>query len=137
MSECDGTEPVAEDEILYRRVPVSMGWCSETDVSPNAFDPRDDETTGISIYRAKYKSIEAAAKGRSKRGYFIVVFRASDLLRAGIRIEPRPLLDDIGHAELPQLTSQTRDSDEAKSFMVKLATMLWARIEGPFVSPAE
>ena len=45
----DGTEPVADDELLYRRIPVSTKWYTESGLSPEAFDPRRDETTGISF----------------------------------------------------------------------------------------
>src|SRR5580704_14257338 len=103
MSSDDGTEPVADDELLYRRIPVSKGWYSESRLSPEAFDPREDETTGISIYRSKYKSLDEAAKGPSKKGYFVVEFRAGDLRKHGIEVEPRPKPGDPGHAELPGL----------------------------------
>lgn len=127
-----GTEPVGADELIYRRVPVSKGWYSAGGLSPEAFEPRDDEDTGISVYRSKYKSLPDAAKGLSKRGYYVAVIRASDLIAKGIDIAPRPILpDDPGHAELPALTAHSRDSDEAialKSLLSELAT-----VEGPFV----
>jgi hypothetical protein len=39
----DGTEPVADDELLYRRIPVSKGWYDEKGLSAEAFGPRPDE----------------------------------------------------------------------------------------------
>ena len=73
-----GAEPVADDEFLYRRVPVSQKWYSGGKLSPEAFDPRKDETTGISVYRAKHKSLAEAAQGKSKQGYYVAVLRVSD-----------------------------------------------------------
>jgi len=54
----DGTEPVANDELLYRRIPVSKGWYDQGEVSPEAFHPRKNETGGISLFRNKYKPIQ-------------------------------------------------------------------------------
>src|SRR5438105_3323919 len=113
MSARDGTEPIADDELLYRRIPVSKDWYTPDGLSPEAFHPREDETAGISVYRAKYKSIEEAAKGKGKRGYYVAVLRAGDLRQHGIDILPRPTPDDPGHAELPDLTSQHRHTPEA------------------------
>ena len=127
----NGTEPVDDDELLYRRIPVSMGWYSDSGLSPEAFDPRRDETTGISVYRAKYKRIEEAARGRSAKGYFVAVLRAGDLREHGIQIVARPDVHDPGHAELPDLTCQNRlerETQERKLLLVRSAL----RVEGPF-----
>jgi hypothetical protein len=126
----DGTDPIADDELLYRRIPVSKGWYDEQGLSAEAFDPRPDEETGISIYRAKYVSLEKAAQGKSKKGYWVAVLRAGDLRRHGIRVEPRPLPEDPGHAELPDLTCHNRDSAEARERQQRLVE-LCLRVEGP------
>ncbi len=129
-----GHEPVADDEILYRRVPVSRNWYSPASgLSPQAFDPRDDEHTGISIDRAKYKSLTEVAAGKSKQGYFVAVFRAGDLRARGIQVLPSPESNDPGHAELPQLTCHNRDQVESLERQ-SLLTALPISVEGPFVS---
>lgn len=127
----DGTEPVERDELLFRRIPVSMGWCDENGVSPEAFDPRKDDTSGISLSRGKYKSIQEVARGPSKRGYFVGVFRAGDLSDRGLVVVPRPEEDDRGHVELPSLRFETRGTPEASEQKVLLAR-LCLRVEGPF-----
>jgi len=132
----DGTEPVADDELLYRRIPVSKGWYTQSGLSPEAFDPRQDETSGISVHRDKYKSIKEAAKGKSKKGYYVAVLRASDLRKHGIQVVPRPGPDDPGHAELPGLTCHNRLTPEAQERKLRLAA-LWLRVEGPFPPATE
>ena len=112
-----------------------MGWYDEHGLSPRAFQPRDDDTTGISVSRAKYKSIEDAAEGKSKKGYYVAVLRAGDLRSAGIEVEPRPREDDPGHAELPDLTCDNRDEPVTLAHMDRLPT-LPIDIKGPFL-PAE
>lgn len=136
MSLQPGNEPIGDDEILYRRIPVSKGWYSSTGLSPEAFDPRDDEATGISFYRRKYKTLEESAKGKGKKGYYVAVFRASDLIAKGIQVVPRPQPDDPGHAELPALTCHNRMTDEALN-VKKLLASLPESVEGPFPPQAQ
>ncbi|MGH7137892.1 MAG: hypothetical protein ACREHD_19250, partial [Pirellulales bacterium] len=65
-------DPISDDEIVYRRVPVSQGWVTEHGISMNSFKPRPDDDTGISVYRARFLSVEQAAKGLSKQGYYVL-----------------------------------------------------------------
>jgi hypothetical protein len=128
----DGTDPVGNDELLYRRVPVI--WCDQNGVSPEAFAPREDDVSGISFYREKYKSLQEVAKGKSKKGYFVAVFRARDLRDHGLAVVPRPNEeDDPGHVELPSLRYENRRTPEASQQKVLLATRLCLRVEGPFL----
>lgn len=127
----DGTEPVAKDELLYRRIPVSKRWYDQNGVSPEAFDPRKNETSGISFFRSKYKSIQEVAKGKSEGGYYVAVLRAGDLIREGFEVVPRPNPKDPGHIELPALTCDNRRAPEAYERRVRLAK-LCVRVEGPF-----
>src|SRR5487761_1850544 len=96
-------EPIADDEILYRRIPVSKGWIDEYGVRPDAFESRADDDTGLSVYRAMFVSLEDAAKGLNKRGYYVLAMRAGDLRAAGIDVVPLPHDDLPGHAEIPSL----------------------------------
>lgn len=127
----DGTEPVGDDELLYRRIPVSTGWCDLHGVSPEAFHPRPYDLSGISLYRAKYKSLLEAASGESSKGYFVAVLRAGDMTSSGMPVLPRPEKDDPGHVELPRLRFDNRRTPEAYERKVRLAK-LCVRVEGPF-----
>lgn len=74
-----GSEPVDDEELLYRRVPASLGWYSPTTgvISSEAFGPhKNRDVSGLSVTRAKYKSIEEAARGRPGKSYYVVVLRA-------------------------------------------------------------
>jgi len=131
MSGHDGTEPVADDELLYRRIPVSKGWYTQKRLSPEAFDPRPGERTGISLYREKYKPIQEVARGKGRQGYYVAVLRAGDVRKHGIEVVPRPQLDDPGHAEMPDLTCDNRLTQEALERKLRLVE-LCVRVEGPF-----
>lgn len=139
MPPLDGNEPIGDEEFLYRRIPVSMGWCNPTGaspISPLAFQPRDDEDTGISLVRGgQYCTVEQAGQGMAKKGYYVAVLPVKRLREHGIEVATRPTPEIPGHVELPGLNARNRDSDEAKSLSVLLATELCIRIEGPFLPP--
>ncbi|MBI3837663.1 MAG: hypothetical protein HY288_06990 [Planctomycetia bacterium] len=110
-----------------------MPWYnSDTNTcSPEAFNPRDDDVTGISVFRAKHKTVEEAAQGPSKHGYYVARFNAGTLRAAGIEIRVDDP-DDPGHAVLPDIRADTRDSNAVLEFKEKLATKLIVDVQGPF-----
>jgi hypothetical protein len=135
----DGTEPIGDDELLYRRIPAAQGWFDPL-VSPKpvpeAFRPRRDDLTGLSLLRGEpYNTAEQASRGLSKGGYYVAVLRAADLKKHGIEVVPRPIEEMPGHAEIVNLTAANRDSEEATILMVLLARDLCLRVEGPFHKP--
>jgi hypothetical protein len=94
MTELPGSEPVSDDELLYRRIPTSTGWYDANRVpplEPEAFRPNRNDQAGISVARAKYKSVDQAAIGRAGKAYFVAVLRAGDLRAAGMEVAARPL----------------------------------------------
>ena len=130
----DGTEPIDDDELLYRRVPLShFNESNDPKLTPQTFRPRQDDTTGLSVSRAKYKSIEQVAQNPRDKQYYVAVLRAGDLRAYGISVEPRSKPpDDLGHAELPGLTYDHRRDDSVEEWIVLLAEKLCLRVEGPF-----
>lgn len=136
-----GIEPIEDDEILYRRVPASTGWYDPVEgrLKPEAFGPhRTQDSTGLSLARAKYKTIEEAAEGRPGKSYFVALLRAGDLRQRGIDVVPRPELPDgrcdPAHAELPDLNSATRKADITLERMRMLAYESCLRVQGPFAT---
>lgn len=125
------SEPIVDDELLYRRVPVSKGWYDANGLSPEAFDPRIDEVSGISVYRARFVSVEEVAQGKSKKGYWVAVLRTGDLRHHAMDVVPRPEPDDPGHAELPDLTCENRLTIRVQECKMLLA-QLCLSVEGPF-----
>lgn len=84
------------------------------------------------MHRAKYKTIEQAAKGRPGRTYYVAVLRAGDLRANGIDVVARPREGDPGHAELPGLTYENRRTDRSLEWKNILSQRLCLRVEGPF-----
>jgi hypothetical protein len=141
MSE-SGAPPIQDGEILHRRVPVSTNWYDPSEghgLSSVAFRPHpNSDVTGLSMSRARSEMHpdflsceECAALGPSARGYFVAKLLVSELRAAGISVEPRPLSDDPGHCELPQLRSDNRKSDEALEMQEALAATTF-EVVGPF-----
>jgi hypothetical protein len=128
-----GNDPISDDELLFRRVPIQWHSAS-TGLDGQAFAPHKiRDATGLSLVRAKYKSIEEAAKGMQGKSYYVAVLRAGDLRREGIQVVPRPKEGDPGHSELPDLNASNYKSDltlERQQILVRLCR----EIRGPFRS---
>lgn len=134
----DEIELITDDELLYRRVPASTGWFDPVsrELKPAAFGPhKERDVTGISVTRARYKSIEQAACGQPGKSYFVAVLRVGDLRQANYVVNPQPNVPggyDISHAELPDLNATNYRASKTLERQRELAKHLCLRVEGPF-----
>jgi hypothetical protein len=130
----DGNEPIADDEILYRRIPASLGWYNPAtgSISPDAFRPTAWDDTGLSLTRRKYASAElVAASGSRGKQFYVAAFRASDLIANAIQPMPAPDADNPGHAEIPSLTFAGRKTSQSIQLRIKLVSLCHG-VSGPF-----
>ncbi len=133
MDSPPGSEPIDDDEILYRRVPAKPPFWDPTatpPLSPEAFKPRVDDTSGLSLGRARYVTPEGEAGKGQGPGYHIAVVRAGDLRRLGLTVVPRPLEDDPGHAEITEIRYDTRRTTEEER--LRICSELKPEVLGPF-----
>lgn len=137
----DGTEAIEDDEILYRRIPVSQNLYNpdqDPPLSPVAFGPRKYDVDGISLSRGKYRNVEDVGRERDGRKYYVAVMRAGDVASRGIEAVPDPIKDhadlddDPGHVIVPKMNYQNRKEDFCREWKNMLATELCLRVEGPF-----
>ena len=134
----DEVEPILDDELLYRRVPASTGWFDPATktLKPDAFGPhKRRDLTGISVTRAKFKSIEQAAQGQPGKSYFVAVLSVGDLRKANFTVKPQPNVPggyDISHAELPDLNAANYKAAATLERQRELAEKLCLRVDGPF-----
>lgn len=130
-----GEEPLVDDELIYRRIPTQPEFFNpaiDPDPTPRAFRPRKDDKTGISVYRAKYKSPEQVATNDRGKQFFVAVLNVGELRARGIEVAPDPNLpDDPGHAEITDLTYVNRKTPASKEIMVQLAHELTREVVGP------
>jgi hypothetical protein len=106
-------------------------------LNDQTFAPFKDDTTGISLSRSKYSTIEEAAIGRPGKRYYVAVLNASDLMREGIEIKPTPDQPqgyDPAHVDLTGLKYADRKSDSTLELQRRLVE-LCVRVEGPFPTP--
>jgi hypothetical protein len=133
----DGSEPLEDEELVYRRIPVSTNWYDPQNAQPfslQAFRPRDGETGGLSLVRAKYKSPEEAARNNSGRAYWVAALSVGTIRALGMEVVRDPLRahplhgDDPSHVQIPQLMSANRRETEG----MQLALAEIASIIGRF-----
>jgi hypothetical protein len=133
MSQADPSDPIGEQEYLYRRVPAKIGWVQGQQVDPHAYRPTREDTTGLSLERESLASPEDAARGRSSSGYYIAKIKCKDIRDLGLVIAPKPTEERPGHVELPGLTYENRRSDRAEEWQVQLADLATREgILGPY-----
>lgn len=133
----DGSEPIADHEILYRRIPAAAGFYDpavDPNPSPVAFRPTAADVTGLSLSRANYKTLEQAGGGRVGKQYYVAVLRAGQLRQLGMKVVPKPLDGDPGHCEIAELTFANRKAMPFAEWQALLAEQLCLRVEGPFGS---
>lgn len=138
MKGLPGGEPVLDEELLFRRIPVSTNWFDPNrtpPLEPEAFRPNRNDDTGISVARAKYKTVNQAAMGRAGKEYFVAVLRAGDIRAAGMEVAARPFPDDPSHAEITSLAYANRKSKQAIEWRTLLVEQLCLQVEGPFAAP--
>lgn len=134
-------EAIGDEEIIYRRIPITWFDAERDEVKPDAFKPRSDDTSGISVTRScskrhpEFLSIEDfASSGSSPRGYFVACLNVGELRQNNIDVVPKPLHDNLGHAEIPQLTYANKRDTSSQELMVLLAHKLVDHVHGPFLS---
>lgn len=130
----DGTDSIADGETLYRRIRLEWFERDKTDKpSPHSFRPPENDPSGLSLYRAKYHTPESIASALGRRQYWVGVVRAGDIRGIGLDVVPAPRgPDELGHCEIPQLRSATRDSAESREWQVRLAQELCVEVLGPY-----
>ncbi len=141
MCAAEGIDPIRDEEFLYRKIPVSQGWYdpdATPPISPQAFHPRPDDNAGLSLDRARsedhpdFKMVDQAGQGQSSKGYYVAVLRAGDLRANGINVVAEPILGNPGHAMIPDLKYENRQTDRSLEWKVLLAHELTLDVQGPF-----
>ena len=140
MTRDDGSEPLADDEIVFRRVTEKSGWYKPESGRPLAwlaFRPNQNDVDGLSVWREKYYKTakQAAATGAMPgRRYFVVSLRVAQLRQAGIVVEPSPEDGGPGHASLVNVNASAyaENSNSVRGLAEKIASDLIERVEGPF-----
>jgi len=131
----DENEPVAPDEILVRLVwTFNYKAGAAQPVKPEAFEPKNHETDGVSVFRlaclsSPEQALEAMAPDKRDR-YAIVLLSVADVTALGLTVMPAKIDTVPGHAVLPELNITAHKTDKAKwrDIEKQLALLANARI---------
>lgn len=126
-------EVIADDELIYRRIPVSQGWYdpeSKSPPSPKAFRPHRNDKDGLSVTRAKFRTASKVAQNTRGRKFFVATLRVGGLREHGLDVVAEPVKGNPGHAIILGLRYDNRRQTE--DLQLLLAEKLCLRIDGPF-----
>lgn len=118
------TEPIAEDEWLIRLVWEDRVTDGVPIISPNTFEPRKNETEGISFYRRACLNdpvdalIPLAEEKRAR--YAIVQLPVSLFTTLGLNVRPDPIPDMPGHVVVPEINITEYRADKKRFIPIKL-----------------
>ena len=105
----DESAPITPDEYVIRLVWTAFYRPTSAEVIlERAFKPRDDETDGISVFRAACLNDARdalAVMAPEKQGrYALALLPIADILSLGLTVQPAKIEKVPGHAMLPELT---------------------------------
>ena len=140
----EGSERIADDEIVYRRVPANVDFyvpASDRPVQWITFKPNPNDLFGISVWRAKFVSVEEAvnAGGHGGKEYYLIRLKVADLRRLGAELVATPEEGGHGHAAITTLSRdryQGPDKNLVRELADRIARELCHSVLGPFRVPA-
>jgi hypothetical protein len=131
----DQFAPVADDEFVYRRIPQNFylpGF--RPAVQTFAFRPNQNDTTGLSVFRAGFLRPEdtlANVDPAKRNSYFVARLAVADLRALGLTVvaDPDPN-GPAGHAMIPELSwpAYQADKPRCKPILFELAKLASAAI---------
>jgi len=126
----DEQDPVDESEFFYRRIPRAFyGAALPIAVHREAFRPSDKDTTGLSVFRARFaKPLDTLANvdAAKMKDYHVARLSVGDLRKLGLTVTPDPLAGGpLGHAVIPELSWSAYQANKLtlKPILVELARL--------------
>jgi len=109
-------DPVTPDEFVLRLIwTTHYKAAREVVLREQAFEPRSNETDGISVFRVACLAIPEdalAVMAPEKRDrYALALLPVSELLLLGLTVQPSPIKSVLGHAVLPELNIVSTKAD--------------------------
>ena len=107
-------DEVADDEYLLRHIPGGTLWQAPGPriTSANFQLRHDRQETGVSVTRWKITTpvrLLELVGGSVQAGLRVALVRAADVRALGLRVVPKPLENDPGHAEIQSNQSSLDD----------------------------
>ena len=131
----DETEPVDDSEFVYRRIhPNFYDPGLPVAVAPEAFRPSQNDTTGLSVLRARFAQPQDTLAGGDPAkvsGYYVARLSVRDLRTLGLTVVPEPATGGPpGHAVIPEFgwTAYQANKRRLKLIQLELAKLASADI---------
>lgn len=118
----DEHSPVSSDEIVYRRVPAQPTYIDLSLpilLTPLAFYPHQNDTDGLSVYRALFVQPGEIAERHSKP-CFVVRLQVAWLLDLELTLIPDPRPPLPGHTLIPELRRDEYEQDKQSAKELQL-----------------
>jgi hypothetical protein len=113
----DELQPVDDSEFVYRRIPQRF-YDPELPVPipPLAFRPNQNDTTGISVFRARFVEPSDTLVGvdaDKRTAYYVAQLLVRDLRKLGLTVIPEPDPEGpAGHTVIPELSWQAYQANK-------------------------
>ena len=124
-------EPVTSDEFLVRCIwTFNYKPALAQPIVREAFEPRKDETDGISVFRlacltSAEQALEAFAANKQDR-YALALLPVTEIEKLGLSVVPAKIDVVPGHAVLPELNITMCIADRAKCRAVQKQLAMFA-----------
>lgn len=131
----DGTEPVADDEVILRRIPPSkLGIATTKEVSKgghratSATLSTDQGEEGLSCSRLAITSPQQllnqlSDQGKDLEGWTVCRMFVRDVRALGLDVVPRPVQNDLGHCEIVDADSKPYPNSKKSKLAKKTRIM--------------
>jgi hypothetical protein len=121
----DEHQPVDETEFVYRRIHrVYYQADLPLPIQPAAFRPTPNDTTGISVFRARLVQPAATlanVDAGKQNEYYVARLAVRALRNLGLTVVPDPVPNGpAGHAIIPELSWQSYQADKRRLKQVQL-----------------
>jgi hypothetical protein len=126
----DEHDPVEDSEFVYRRIHRTFFNPSlPIPIRPKAFGPNQNDTTGISVFRAGFvQPVDTLANidPVKAKHYYVARLAVRDLRKLGLTVVPEPVPGGpLGHATIPELSWTAYDAQKQhwKPILLELAKL--------------
>jgi hypothetical protein len=112
-------DPVSDEEIVLRLIWHQFYKQDDSpSIKPRAFHPRNDEVTGISVFRldclpSPEDALNALPDPEKRRLYYIAGLPVTSLRLLGLTVVPDKIEQISGHAVLQELNCNSWSADKA------------------------
>lgn len=116
-------EPLSDDELLGRRISQPDWYDRALGISEKTFSPQRQDRTGLSLYRLRYRQLEALGVTQKGNRRHVAVLSVGAIRQLGLEVRLDEQPENPGHVELPALRYETKRDPEVLAWTRRLAAI--------------